>query len=130
MLNFLKTVKSRYETSGGVVSKYYLANGGRLAMRANGALTYLFGEQLGSTSVVATSSEGLLSRVLYKAWGEPRYASASLPTEYTFTGQYSYTYDIATPTITEGFGLMFYNARWYDPALGRWNQPDSIIPDP
>jgi len=25
---------------------------------------------------------------------------------------------------------MYYNARWYDPYLNRWVQPDSIIPDP
>ena len=28
------------------------------------------------------------------------------------------------------FGLMFYNARWYDPYLNRWTQPDTIVPDP
>jgi RHS repeat-associated protein len=27
-------------------------------------------------------------------------------------------------------GLYFYGARWYDPYLNRWIQPDSIIPDP
>jgi RHS repeat-associated protein len=52
-----------------------------------------------------------------------------LPTPYTYTGQYHYTDDITTPGVTEGFGLMFYNARWYDPALSRFPQPDSIIPD-
>jgi hypothetical protein len=35
-------------------------------------------------------------------WGAPRYASASLPTRSTFTGQYSYTDDLATPTVIEG----------------------------
>ena len=27
-------------------------------------------------------------------------------------------------------GLYFYNARFYDPALSRWVQPDLIIPEP
>jgi RHS repeat-associated protein len=36
----------------------------------------------------------------------------------------------ATTGITEGFGLMFYNARWYDPYLNHFTQPDSIVPDP
>jgi len=27
-------------------------------------------------------------------------------------------------------GLMDYHARWYDPYLNRWTQPDSIVPDP
>lgn len=28
-----------------------------------------------------------------------------------------------------GFGLMFYNARWYDPYRNHMTQPDSIVPD-
>ena len=28
------------------------------------------------------------------------------------------------------FGLMFYNARWYDPALSHFTQADTLIPDP
>ena len=35
--------------------------------------------------------------------------------------------DPSTPG-SEGFGLMYYNARWYDPSLGRFAQPDSIVP--
>jgi len=29
-----------------------------------------------------------------------------------------------------GTGLYFYNAWWYDPALGRFAQPDTLVPDP
>ena len=48
------------------------------------------------------------------------YLSSGLsPTQYQYTGQYSHTAD---------FGLMYYNARWYDPALGRFAQADSIVP--
>jgi len=42
-----------------------------------------------------------------------------MPTDYTYTGQYSNVPD---------FGLMFYNARWYDPALARFAQADTIVP--
>jgi RHS repeat-associated protein len=65
------------------------------------------------------ASDGQTTRQLYKPWGEPRYASGSLPTDYTYTGQYSHVSD---------FGLLFYNARWYDPALGRFTQPDTVVP--
>lgn len=41
----------------------------------------------------------------YLPWGEARYSSGSLQTKYTYTGQYSNVAD---------FGLMYYNARWYD----------------
>jgi RHS repeat-associated protein len=36
--------------------------------------------------------------------------------------------DPATTGVTEGFGLMLYNARWYDPVLGRFAQADTIVP--
>jgi RHS repeat-associated protein len=65
----------------------------------------------------------------YTPWGELRYSwtdpdlnttpAYELP-DYTYTGQRSYTAD---------FGLMFYNARWYDPALGRFAQADTIVPN-
>ncbi|MFZ5883976.1 MAG: RHS repeat-associated core domain-containing protein [Chloroflexota bacterium] len=72
----------------------------------------------------------------HEPWGEARYAwAASLTTtpayeltRYTFTGQYSYMDDPSTSGVTEGFGLMFYNARWYDPSLGRFAQADTIVP--
>ncbi len=28
----------------------------------------------------------------------------------------------------DDFGLMLYNARWYDPTIGRFIQADSIMP--
>ena len=37
-----------------------------------------------------------------------------------------FLWGLAQPAI----GLDYYVARWYDPALGRFVQPDSIIPDP
>jgi RHS repeat-associated protein len=56
----------------------------------------------------------------YKPWGEVKFTEGTMPTEYTFTGQYSYV---------SSFGMMYFNARWYDSYLNRWAQPDSIIPD-
>ena len=37
--------------------------------------------------------------------------------------------DEATDLGNAGFGLMFYNARWYDPSLGRFAQADTIVPN-
>lgn len=88
-------------------------------MRANGTLNYLLGDHLGSTSLTTNASGEIVSELRYKAWGETRYTSGSTAIKYQYTGQFSYTAD---------FGLYFYNARWYDPVLGRFNQPDSIIP--
>jgi len=41
-------------------------------------------------------------------------------TRYQYTGQFSYAAE---------FGLYFYNARWYDPALARFASADILIPE-
>lgn len=65
-----------------------------------------------------------------KYFGEVRYTTPSktLPTRYTFTGQYSYVNDDATDLGNAGFGLMFYNARFYDPQVGRFTSADTVVP--
>jgi RHS repeat-associated protein len=56
----------------------------------------------------------------YKAFGETRFMSGTTPTKRQYTGQ-----------INEAdIGLYFYNARYYDPSLGRFTQADTIIPQP
>jgi len=113
--------------SGHVWRSYYYAAGVRVAVRVQGdpepgnnGLFYLLGDHLSSTSVSYRSDGGQTVTQLYKAWGEVRYASGGLPTRYTFTGQYSHVAD---------FGLLFYNARWYDSELGRFVQADTDVPE-
>ena len=109
-----------YERTGLTDTKYYLIGGIRVAMRRGpagqaGTLTYLFTDHLGST--VATQSGKSVQRMDYGPWGEIR--SGTLPTERLYTGQ----------RWDDALGLYFYNARYYDPALGRFIQPDTIVPD-
>ena len=111
-------VGNYYEATGSTITKYYFAGTQRIAMRKytipeNGTLTYLFGDHLGSTSLAVTGSDVVETR--YKPWGEVRFTTEgkSLPTRYTFTGQYSYVSDDATDLGSDGFGLMFYNARFF-----------------
>ena len=53
-------------------------------------------------------------------WGETRVNTGTTFTTWRFTGQRE------DATI----GLYFYNARYYDPLLGRFTQPDTIVPNP
>jgi RHS repeat-associated protein len=122
-----------YEVTGSTVTKYYFAGATRVAMRKYlipqyDTLTYLLGDHLGSTSLAVTGSEVIETR--YKPWGEVRSTTPSktLPTRYTYTGQYSHVSDEATDLGSAGFGLLFYNARMYDPALGRFTSADTIVP--
>jgi RHS repeat-associated protein len=121
--------------SAQTVTKYYFAGAQRIAVRKSivpqsSTLTYLLGDHLGSTSLAVDASTGEVVETRYKPWGEVRYTTPNktLPTRFTFTGQYSYVSDEATDLGSAGFGLMFYNARFYDPALGRFSSPDTIIP--
>jgi RHS repeat-associated protein len=124
-------------TTANEITKYYMAGASRIAMRkyiipASNTLTYLLGDHLGSTSLAVDSVTAAVIETRYKPWGEVRYTTTNktLPTGYTFTGQYSYVSDDATDLGNAGFGLMFYNARWYDPYLNHFTQPDTIVPDP
>jgi RHS repeat-associated protein len=101
--------------------KYYYAAGQRAAMRVGSSTVYyLLGDHLGSTAITANSSGGEYGELRYKAWGETRFTSGSTPTTYRFTGQRE------DATIQ----LLFYNARYYDAALGRFIQADTIVPNP
>ena len=112
-------VGNHYEVTNGVVTKYYFAGGQRIAMRKNGTLSFLLSDHLSSTSITTDANGNRVSETRYKAWGEVRFTSGVVPTKYSFTGQYSNVQD---------FGLLFYNARWMDPQLGRFAQADSIVP--
>jgi RHS repeat-associated protein len=111
-------VGQHYEKKSGVVSKYYFAGATRLAVRTGGTLSFLLGDHLGSSSVRTDSNGALSAQELYKAFGESRYAYGSLGTDYKFTGQRSET----------SLGIYFFQSRWFDPSLGRFLSPDSIIP--
>jgi RHS repeat-associated protein len=57
----------------------------------------------------------------YKPFGETLWsAGTNTPTTQAYTGQ----------KRESSFGLYDYNARWYDAALGRFTQADSIVPNP
>jgi RHS repeat-associated protein len=109
--------------SGQVWKTYYYTGSQRVAMRVNDGETddvyYLFSDHLGSTSITTDSEGDLYGEMRYTAWGEVRYTSGQIPTDYTYTGQRS---------EVSSFGLMYYNARWYDSALGRFAEGDSIVP--
>jgi RHS repeat-associated protein len=110
-------------TSGGstMITKYYLAGGQLIALQINGAVRWLATDHLGSTAVTANETGARIAELRYKPWGESRYSFDATPTQRRFTGQ---VLDDAAG------GLYFYNARYYDPALGRFASADTIVPQP
>jgi RHS repeat-associated protein len=112
-----------YEVGSGITRSYY----GGVAMRVAGAsdpagngVFYLLKDHLGSTNLIVDSSGSLVGETRYKAWGETRYASGDSITNFGYTGQRQ----------ESDLGFYYYKARWYDPALGRFLQADTIVPEP
>jgi RHS repeat-associated protein len=102
------------------VTKYYYHGGERVAMRQGDVVYYLHSDHLGSTSLTTDQSGAPVAEIRYLPYGEERWITGTLVTDFTFTGQ----------RAERGFGLMDYNARFYDPWLGRFISPDSIVHNP
>ncbi|MBI9049664.1 MAG: hypothetical protein JEZ00_09610 [Anaerolineaceae bacterium] len=75
---------------------------------------------MGSSSITTTADGTWNSEIRYSAFGETRYSSGITPTDYRYTGQLEQA-DV---------NLYYYNARYYDAALGRFVQADTIVPEP
>jgi RHS repeat-associated protein len=112
-------VGAHYQINDGKVIKYYSSGTQMIAMRTNGELSYLLADHLGSTSMVTDLAGTVISEMRYTPYGETRVASGTSPTDYLYTSQRQ----------EAGLGLYFYNARWYDPCIMQWTQPDTLIPE-
>jgi RHS repeat-associated protein len=75
---------------------------------------------LSSTSLATDISGAPVAETRYLPYGEERWITGTLVTDFTFTGQ----------RAERGFGLMDYNARYYDPWLGRFVSADTVVPEP
>ncbi len=119
-------VGAYYEVQGSTIKKYYYAGNVRVAERNGGVLYFLLTDHLGSTAVTTSDTGARVAELRYYPFGDTRYNSGSdtppLPqkTTFRFTGQ----------RWDPGSGLYFYNARWYDPLIGRFLSADTIVPQP
>jgi RHS repeat-associated protein len=78
-------------------------------------------DHLGSVSAILDGSGNLLSEQRYMPFGEIRQEIGTISqTDFGYTGQRSISM----------LSIMDYIARNYDPAIGRFLQPDTIIPSP
>ena len=100
------------------VERTYYNGAMRVDDGTNDDVYWVLKDHLGGTSVIANTDTTQHSESRYKAWGETRYTNGTLPTDVLFTGQRE----------EADIGLYFYNARWYDPALGRFLQADTFVP--
>jgi RHS repeat-associated protein len=105
--------------SGGTTTTltYDSLGGQRLAMQKNSnQVIYLVNDLLGSTDVAIKSSDTIVAVQLYWPYGDGEYSWGTMPTTYNFTGQ-------RLDSVT---GLLYFNARYYDPESGRFTQADTV----
>ena len=78
------------------------------------------GRKTGSTVLTTYSSSGTRqSERAYYAFGDDRRTVNTPLTDHLFTGQKQ-----------DESGLYYYNARYYDPEIGHFISPDTLVPDP
>src|SRR3989338_10784805 len=78
---------------------------------ASETLTYIHSDHLGSTTLETDATGKKVSKQVYYPYGETRTAEGTLATERHYTGQIS---------DKEDTGLLYYNARYYDPKIGKF----------
>lgn len=84
-------------------------------MRDGGTLRWLLGDRLGSTAYIVNGTAEI-GETRYFPCGKDRFTNGQTLTSYKFTGQRQ----------EASLGLYYYGARWYDSALGRFIQPNSV----
>jgi RHS repeat-associated protein len=89
-------------------------------MRQGDVVYFLHSDHLGSTSLTTDITGTVVAQTRYLPYGEERWITGTVVTDFTFTGQ----------RAEAGFRLMDYNARYYDPWLGRFISADTVVPEP
>jgi len=79
---------------------------------------YLHTDSLGSINLVTAEDGAVAGRQLYTPFGESRRREGTLPTGRGFTG-----------APLDETGLLFLQARYLDPALGRFVSADTVAPE-
>jgi RHS repeat-associated protein len=108
-----------YECTSGTCTKYIFAGSNRIAMKTGSTINYYHTDHLGSSSVITDASGNKAEELYYYPYGKTRYNSGSVNLKHKFTGQ----------ELDEETGLYNYGARYYDPEIGRFISPDSIVQD-
>ncbi|MGA2280262.1 MAG: toxin TcdB middle/N-terminal domain-containing protein [Verrucomicrobiota bacterium] len=126
-------IGDNYEEKGGKILFHVFAGGQQVctfepgsALAVSGGDTnkvgyYYSQDNLNSSSALSDSSQSQVEMNVYYPFGRAQVTTpqAGFQVSHRFTGQ---VFDGET-------GLYYFNARYYDPELGRFIQPDTVIPD-
>ena len=112
-----------HDIAAGTEENSYTFSGVTVGLNDDGVRHHVFTDHL--ATVTGTLEYGLgvvnVERLRYLPYGDKRGITGVVAGDRTYTGQ------VDDMTVT---GLMFYNARYYDPMARNFVSPDTIIPDP
>jgi RHS repeat-associated protein len=109
-----------YECTNGSCVKYIFGGSERLALKSTDSATPYFyhSDHAGSTGVVTQQDGAIFQYLAYFPYGEI-WTNSLAPASglhHKFTGQ----------ELDDSIALYFYNARYYDPIIGRFVSPDNL----
>jgi RHS repeat-associated protein len=111
-------LSNEIEVINGVPTCYIFAGNLRIAKVTEASITYFHKDHLGSSTVMTDSSGIALETGGYLPYGIQRENPGITLSNYRFIDQ-----ELDTES-----GLYNYDARLYDPVIGRFISPDSIVP--
>ncbi|HMZ97187.1 MAG: FG-GAP-like repeat-containing protein [Nitrospira sp.] len=114
-----------YECDNTSCSRMVFAGGQRIAtIGASGSIYYYHTDHLGSSSVITDSAGAKAQAVTYFPYGATRTnnstATPAIDVPYKYTGK----------ELDSSTNLYYYEARYYDPTLGRFLSADTLVPNP
>ena len=113
-------VSNLYEIINAAAVKYIFAGNLRIAKIAGTDIEYFHKDHLGSSTVMTNASGNSVETSEYLPHGGTRDQSGTSVSDYRFTDQ-----ELDTST-----GLYNYDARLYDPVIGRFVSADTIVSHP
>jgi len=119
-------IGSLFETlipdAGSTTTKKHIFAGANRVCTVNSdspSLTYYHGDHLGSSNIITDEDGAQVSLSEYSPFGEISNESGTYSTDIKYTGK-----------IQDDTSLYYYGARYYDPFIGRFITPDSIVQAP
>jgi len=108
------------ELPAGVVTNYIFAGNQRIAKKVGSVRHYFHQDHLGSATQTSDSNGDVAETTEYLPFGAMRVHSGTVVSNYKFTDQ----------ELDQSTGLYNYDARLYDPIIGRFISADSMVPQP